>query len=184
MGGKGSGRKKGFICSKETCAKMSAAMKGKSGPNKGKIFSEESRAKMRAAKLGKPGPWAGIERGPQSAEWRRNIGLGNKGKPAYYPRQRFYYSGVPFRSSWEVAAAKSFDARGIFWEYETKQFEINETITYRPDFYLPELDCYWEVKGYFGPQSKETIGLFREKYPEISFIVATEPVLKLMGAKI
>jgi hypothetical protein len=161
--------------SEETKRKMSDAAKGRT-------FSVETREKMRAAKLGKPGPWTGIKRGPQSAEWRANISAGNFGKPAYYPKQRFYYRDIPFRSSWEVLLAKAFDERGIKWEYETQKFNLG-TETYTIDFYLPEHNCFWEVKGWFGPQAKKTVNLFRDKYPEVSLIVATKEVLKAMGIR-
>jgi hypothetical protein len=177
----------------DTKAKMSVAKKGKPGRrlraeekvnlralNLGKKHSPETREKQSAAKRGKPGPWLGISRGPQSAEWRANIAAGNKGKPAYYPKQRFYYKNVPFRSSWEMFVAKAFDAKGIRWEWESVQFDLGNGHTYRPDFHLIEFDCYWEVKGYLGPKSKETIRLFREQYPEIPLIVATSKVLALL----
>jgi hypothetical protein len=147
---------------------------------KGRTFSVETLGKMRAAKLGKPGPWTGIKRGPQSAQWRANISSANFGRPAYYPKQRFYYRDIPFRSSWEVLLAKVFDERQIKWEYETQKFNLGSE-TYTVDFYLPEQECFWEVKGWYGPQAKKTVNLFRDKYPEVPLVVATKQVLKAMG---
>jgi len=147
---------------------------------KGRTFSTETRAKMRAAKLGKPGPWLGVKRGPQSASWRANIARGNLGKPAYYPMRRYHYGGAAFRSSWELELAKAFDERGIEWRFEPRKFDLGSQ-TYTPDFYLPQQECFIEVKGYFGPQSKATVELFRERNPEIPLIVATKEVLKMMG---
>jgi hypothetical protein len=159
--------------SDETKRKMSVAAKGRT-PN------DETREKMRVAKLGKPGPWIGIKRGPQSAKWRANISAANYGRPAYYPKQRFYYRDIPFRSSWEVLLAKAFDERQIKWEYETQKFDLGSE-TYTIDFYLPEQECFWEVKGWYGPQAKKTVNLFREKFPEVPLVVATKHVLKAMG---
>lgn len=74
------------------------------------------------------------------------------GKPAQYPKHRSYYKGYAFRSSWEARAAQAMDALGIRWEYEAHRFDLGSQ-TYCPDFYLPDDDAYWEVKGYYGPKS-------------------------------
>lgn len=154
----------------EARAKVSAARKGKP-------LSPEHRAKLSAAKIGKPGPWLGVKRGPQSETWRKNIALGNKGKPASYPMRRFHYRGAALRSRWELVVATAFDRLGIEWEFESIRFDLGGTETYMPDFYLPQLGCYWEVKGWFGPKSKRTVDLFRQCYPEIPLIVATADVI-------
>jgi len=57
-------------------------------------------------------------------------------------------------STWEVVCAERLDAIGIKWErdpsiklqYRDKKFRSRN---YIPDFYLPELDIYLEVKGYW-----------------------------------
>jgi len=60
------------------------------------------------------------------------------------------YNGVKLKGSWEVLVAKWLDSKGIKWEHETRYFiyEWNGKRKYFPDFYLPELDFYIEVKGY------------------------------------
>ena len=63
-------------------------------------------------------------------------------------------STVSMDSTWEVACAERLDALGIKWErdpsiklqYRDKKFRSRN---YIPDFYLPELDIYLEVKGYW-----------------------------------
>lgn len=137
----------------------------------GRVPTTDHRAKLSQA-------LTGIIRGPMSPEHRRKIALANRGKGNKFPNRRFYYRGIPFRSSWEMQVAQAFDQRGIMWEWEAYYFPLTETTGYRPDFYLPDLDCYWEVKGWLGPQAKRTINSFREQYPEISLIVATEAVIK------
>ncbi len=92
--------------------------------------------------------------------WNR-MGMRLRGRPATYPMRRFYYRDVPFRSSWEVRAAKALDVFGIKWEYESRRFDLG-TETYAPDFYLPDDNAFWEVKGYFGPKSQRTVSLFRK----------------------
>lgn len=60
------------------------------------------------------------------------------------------YKGTILKGSWEVLVAIWLDDHNIKWEYETKCFdyEWNGKRIYYPDFYLPELDLFIEVKGY------------------------------------
>lgn len=61
------------------------------------------------------------------------------------------YNGQIFDSSWEVIVAKFLDDNGYIWYKPTKGFEYiweNDTHLYYPDFYIPSLDLYIEVKGY------------------------------------
>lgn len=55
------------------------------------------------------------------------------------------YNGYRFRSRLEARWAVFFDAVGIRYEYEPDGFEVDGE-KYLPDFYLPELDVYAEVK--------------------------------------
>ena len=56
------------------------------------------------------------------------------------------YKGYNFRSRLEARWAVFLDSLGIKWEYEFEGFELNGTIRYLPDFYLPEEDLYLEIK--------------------------------------
>ena len=179
--------------------KLSEAEKANlSALRSGRPLSEEHRAKLSAAKLGKPGPWSGKKRGPLSPEWKSAIAEGNRGKkiseehrlkisgrnserwgkPPHHGK-RIEYAGIVFRSSYEVRFAQALEKQGIPWLYEPTVFDLG-TCTYRPDFYLPTMDAYWEVKGWLGPDSQRKTRLFREIHPEIPLIVATKPILELM----
>ncbi|MER2520107.1 MAG: hypothetical protein ABTQ34_05390 [Bdellovibrionales bacterium] len=57
------------------------------------------------------------------------------------------YRGYRFRSRLEARWAVFFDVAHIKWEYEPQGFSIRGSGGYLPDFYLPDLDCYFEVKG-------------------------------------
>lgn len=75
----------------------------------------------------------------------RTIGFNTHwGKGAYYiiPNQ----GKVWMRSGWEVKTADYLTANNIDWYYEFEWLDLGE-IKYLPDFYLPELDVYIEVKG-------------------------------------
>jgi hypothetical protein len=77
------------------------------------------------------------------------------------------YKNTMMRSSWEVAYAKYLDRQSIKWQYETKVFDLGET-TYRPDFYLPELNKYVEIKGYKSEIFKNKFKEFRKRYNNVN----------------
>ena len=54
---------------------------------------------------------------------------------------------VTMRSMWEVRVADYLTEMGKDWFYEYKTFKLTDTISYRPDFYIPEDALYIEVKG-------------------------------------
>lgn len=56
------------------------------------------------------------------------------------------YRGYHFRSRLEARWAVFFETAKIRWEYEPQGFDVDGT-PYLPDFYLPDLHCYFEVKG-------------------------------------
>jgi len=56
------------------------------------------------------------------------------------------YKGYRFRSRLEARWAVFFDALGLAWEYEKEGYDLNG-IKYLPDFWLPGLDCWIEIKG-------------------------------------
>ncbi len=57
-----------------------------------------------------------------------------------------HYKGYKFRSRLEARYAVFFDTLGIRYYYEHEGFSL-EGVAYLPDFYLPQYDCYIEIKG-------------------------------------
>jgi hypothetical protein len=65
------------------------------------------------------------------------------------------YRGITFRSKLEASWAEFFDDYDISWVYETVGYDLplrigkhsDDTIRYLPDFYLPDLESFFEVKG-------------------------------------
>lgn len=57
------------------------------------------------------------------------------------------YKGCRFRSRTEARWAVLFDALDIRWEYEKEGFDLYGVGKYLPDFWLPDLDIWVEVKG-------------------------------------
>ena len=63
------------------------------------------------------------------------------------------------KSSWEVATAKYLDMFTMIWTYEPTSFPTPYGY-YTPDFYLPELDLYIEVKGQWRDDAKQKFDFF------------------------
>ncbi len=57
------------------------------------------------------------------------------------------YKEIWMRSSYETKFAFFLDLNEIKWQYEPKRFDLGK-LTYLPDFYLSEFDCYIEIKGW------------------------------------
>lgn len=85
-----------------------------------------------------------------------------------------------FRSRYEAKVAEFLKAEGIEFEYEPFCFRVRKH-TYVPDFYLPENDCFIEVKGYFGLGSKSKLSRFLEDYPTVNLIMIPWTVRKELG---
>ena len=56
------------------------------------------------------------------------------------------YKGYRFRSRLEARWAVFFDALGVQWDYEIEGFELGIAGRYLPDFYLPQIGTYVEIK--------------------------------------
>ena len=56
------------------------------------------------------------------------------------------YDGHRFRSRIEARWAVFFNAIGLKYEYEIEGFQMGE-LRYLPDFYIPSLDRWFEIKG-------------------------------------
>jgi len=91
-----------------------------------------------------------------------------------------YYREIWMRSSYEIAYAKWLDKQDLKWQYEPKRFNLGDT-TYCPDFYLPKLNKYIEIKGYFSDFAKKKIKQFRKKYPAIKLEILFQKELENLG---
>lgn len=70
------------------------------------------------------------------------------------------YDGVQMRSRAEADFAARLDAVGLEWEYEPGPFSLKDGRSYTPDFYVPALDVYFEVKGFDNGDNTERARLF------------------------
>lgn len=57
------------------------------------------------------------------------------------------YNGYRFRSRLEARWAVFFDTLGIEYIYEPEGFTFPDGTNYLPDFYLPKMNTFFEVKG-------------------------------------
>lgn len=57
------------------------------------------------------------------------------------------YSGITFISTLEADWAKNLDAIAVRWQYEPEGVKLPNGTNYRPDFYLPRVSTWLEVKG-------------------------------------
>lgn len=72
------------------------------------------------------------------------------------------YKGVRFRSRLEARWAVFFDAMRWAWEYEPEGY-TDGRIHYAPDFWIPTLDQFWEVKPSVDATSDSVFGKAIEK---------------------
>jgi hypothetical protein len=56
------------------------------------------------------------------------------------------YQMVKFRSRLEARWAVYFDSIGIAWEYEKEGYDLGDDLYYLPDFWLPQVNKWAEVK--------------------------------------
>lgn len=66
------------------------------------------------------------------------------------------YKGYRFRSRLEARWAVFFDSLGVRWEYEKEGFDLGKSGWYLPDFWLPDYQCWVEVKGEYSPDFSPT----------------------------
>ena len=116
------------IISNETREKLSKSLKGK-------IRTKEQRlAASIAMKLA-------VERNPESYSSNNVCGR----------VKSIEYNGTKLTGKWELLVAQWLDSNNISWTNKVTPIEYiwnDKTHLYFPDFYLPDLDLYIEVKGY------------------------------------
>jgi hypothetical protein len=84
------------------------------------------------------------------------------------------YDGHRFRSRAEAGWAVFFNAAGLRYEYEKEGFDLNG-VWHLPDFWLPEIGFWLEIKG--GEPTEQKEGLCQELADR-----SGQPVLLAIGA--
>lgn len=78
--------------------------------------------------------------------------------------KRGYYKGIYCQSSWELAYVIFCIDHNINFKRNTQHFDYifeNQRHNYFPDFYLPDIDTYVEIKGYYDLRSKIKASQFK-----------------------
>ncbi|MFC7739673.1 hypothetical protein ACFQXA_37970 [Nocardiopsis composta] len=70
-----------------------------------------------------------------------------------------WYAGTTFRSALEADWAATLDTFDIDWEYEPRAFTLPSGATYLPDFHLPRIRIWLEVKGTGVPRAEKAAEL-------------------------
>lgn len=73
------------------------------------------------------------------------------------------YDGITFRSRLEADWAATLVANRIEWTYEPETITLPSGAVYIPDFWLPELGTWIEVKGQGIPRVEKTIELAKTR---------------------
>lgn len=63
------------------------------------------------------------------------------------PSIETHFDGVMYRSRTEARWAVFFSELGLAFKYEPERLKLSDGESYLPDFYLPELSAYFEVKA-------------------------------------
>lgn len=71
---------------------------------------------------------------------------------------------VWMRSTWEIKVADYLTANNLDWYYEYERLSLDETSSYLPDFYIPLLGLYIEVKGRLIERDEIKLKKAMEKY--------------------
>jgi hypothetical protein len=91
---------------------------------------------------------------------------------------------IPMKSSFELMFARWCDERKIEWRYEPCWFNIGKGdwrgVSYTPDFYLPALDIYIEVKGYFSEENQRKMQAFYKQFPDIKLYLLKYKALQAL----
>ena len=91
-----------------------------------------------------------------------------------------YYKGIFMKSSWELKFARFLTLSGIKWKYEPKIFNLGN-ITYTPDFYLSDSNCYIEIKGWWRDNGHQKVQRFIKKFPNKLFMLLRKQDLINIG---
>lgn len=91
-------------------------------------------------------------------------------------------TSILMRSSYELMFAEILDERGIEWEYECKLFDLSNGHLYLPDFYIPETDEWFEIKGRILEDAQDKINGFIEDGYNLQ-VIRKQDLEDMMGMK-
>ena len=93
------------------------------------------------------------------------------------PHCKWYVvNGVKLQGRWERNVALALNKHNISWIRPDKnhifKYSINQKVrSYSADFYLPELDIYLEIKGYWWRDDELKMKIVKEAYPDKTLLI-------------
>lgn len=87
------------------------------------------------------------------------------------------YRGFMFRSRFEADFALALDEWDVTWEYEAKSFLLSNGQHYWPDFWLPLVGAWVELRGYRSAASEEQLARFALELPSDRAFYVVRPRL-------
>jgi len=133
----------------------------------GKHLSENTKKKLSLAMSGENHPFYGKHHTKERKDSMSGQGNPMYGKPVAIGAGRGKYSicnaGYWVRSSYERKFSDGMYFRDIKHEYEPERFQLGGGLSFLPDYLIPELNLYIELKGYMDTKSKIRHELFRRQ---------------------
>lgn len=101
----------------------------------------------------------------------------NYGKSPVHPKM-IYYNGLKLRSSFELLFVQRLEEMNIEFQYEPKRFKLSNGSTYVPDFFIPKINKWIEIKGWVKEKDLEKNRLMKEDYNiEINMIFDKKKIM-------
>jgi len=103
--------------------------------------------------------------------------------PVHYYIRLYDKKQIRFQGSYELRFAQYLDRREYEWlahgEFPAISYtdSIGKVHKYMPDFYVPELDVYYETKGWFRLRDQRKMAAVRIQHPDIHIVVVTRDLL-------
>lgn len=88
-----------------------------------------------------------------------------------------------FRSCWEANFARILNVQQKTWQYEEHTFQLENSISYTPDFYVIEDDIFYELKGRMDDKSQRQLELMKTKFSHIKLEVIDSAKYKSLKAE-
>ena len=110
---------------------------------------------------------------------------GKKKKKVKYHKSKYWSKlqgkSVLLKSGYERTYCEYMDLKKVKWMYECKRFYMEDGKTYYlPDFYLPELNEWHEVKGKWYSKSIKKFESFKKLYPrEVIKVIDSKNIMAI-----
>lgn len=99
----------------------------------------------------------------------------------------YKYNNIYLQGTWELSVAKKLDQVGIQWiktkqaNHVLKYYDANNKLHhYNPDFYLPEYDCYLEIKGYWWGNDKQKMQFVLNQNPTKKIYIIEKDLYQIL----